>query len=649
MIKSCQWCGEDFEAKGRSKYCKNTHYKNCESCEKEFIVKDLKSPRKGCSKSCSDALTKQNSPVLDKKCQLCGVSFETTDPGHIFCSNPHSANCYICHDSIDVIPLKDKKKYTCSVSCENEMRKQTNLERYGVENVNFAEETKNKIRSSYHSKSVEERNIISEKKDNTMMEKHGVKVPLQSQKIRDKAKETNIRKYGVENPAQHKEFQEESKKTNLERYGVEYTYQSELVKDKIKQSNLDKYGVEHPRQHNKELREKAEKTNLERYGSTNPFGSDEIQEKIRKTSLEKYGVEYTSQSESVKLKIKASMMRKYGVSSIFLLPENQIKSIQNNGKRFSKVNKLWKEKLDEKIGVSFGLEQWIGGNMYADMGYQDILIDINPTVTHNSNISFPHVTGRCKKDNCDAHLPMNPSYHQKRALLAEKNGKQLLQYFDWFDEEIFISIIKAKMMKSETKIFAKKTVLKEISQNHANKFLQDNHLIGRSNGQEFCLGLFHNDDLIHVQTYGPARISNKAEWEAIRSCSKINYVIPGAFSKCDKYFFNKINPDSVVSYIDLSVSQGKTELLFDGWNIEATNKPSATWSKLHPKSKDEKRFVKDSTARRISADRLLGFEVGDKYPRFDEDGNKVTNDFVLLSEGYVKVYDAGTRTILWRK
>lgn len=401
--------------------------------------------------------------------------------------------------------------------------------------------------------------------------------------------------------------------------------------------------------------------------------------KSETTLMSKYGFKNASQIPAVKEKKKTTTMKNHGVENIFLRSDIQERAILNNGKTISKVNLKWQKKLLETTGILFDLEVRIGQTRsHVDLGYQDLLIDINPSETHNSTFSFPHFTGRCKIENCEKsnHQPKVSDYHQKRAIAAEENGKILLQYFDWYDPEIFINIVKAKLKMSDKKVFARKTVLKEIKQSEANRFLRENHLMGASNGQTLCLGLFdkeNTNELIHVQTYGKARLNKNYEWEAIRSCSKIGYHIPGGFSKCDKYFFNKTNPESVISYVDLSISQGHTDSMFDGWELHKTNKSSATWVRIiedevldgnelinnddvseeitieECAQKQKPRFIRDSTARRVSADRLLGFEVGEKYPRFDEDGLKITNDYVLLSEGYVKMFDAGTRTYVWQK
>lgn len=88
--------------------------------------------------------------------------------------------------------------------------------------------------------------------------------------------------------------------------------------------------------------------------------------------------------------------------------------------------------------------------------------------------------------------------------------------------------------------------------------------------------------------------------------------------------------------------------VFKGWRMIHLNRPSATWVRLTGGTDDDRpRFIRDSTARRVSADRLLGLEPGTKYPRTDRNGDRITND-VLLHEGFVKVFDSGTRTYGWR-
>ena len=100
---------------------------------------------------------------------------------------------------------------------------------------------------------------VKEKKKQTNLEKYGVEHPAQSKDIREKQKQTCLKKYGVENPFQSKWVQEKLKETNCKKYGVENPSQSNDIKEKKRQTFLEKYGVKNPSQ-NKEIHEKQFKT-----------------------------------------------------------------------------------------------------------------------------------------------------------------------------------------------------------------------------------------------------------------------------------------------------------------------------------------------------------------------------------------------------
>lgn len=607
MEKICEWksCQKKFTGRKNARYCSDTHYKKCENpeCENQFAIKEMKRPSKTCSKVCADAMTKINS-TKEKICQWhnCERTFLSSKHDAMYCGEKHYDNCAICGIEFELYNLHKPSK-TCSKECAWKL--------------------------------VEDVDAVVEKRKITTRLKYGVDNPSQSSEIKKKKKDSAQEKYGVDNISQAETIREKREKTFIDRYGVKNPMLDKKIQETLRQAINDKYGVD------------------------NVFQNEEIKLKIKETILDKYGVENISQLPSNRDKVKATTLARFGVESVLQLPENQLKASLSNGKRISKINKKWKKELTKELNIDFELEKRFGENYYADLGYKNVLLDINPTITHNSTNSFVHFTNICKTENCEkkSHTPKEKDYHQKRAIIAEENGKILLQYFDWYDPEIFISIIKSKLSMSDNVVYARKTELREIKQPEANRFLRENHLMGASTGQTLCLGLFEKDSnqLVHVQTYGKSRLNKNYEWEAIRSCTKLNYHVPGGFTKCDKYFFNKIKPESVISYVDLSISNGKTDGMFNNWKLHKINKPSATWVRaiedtdyIEGRTKKPKPlFVKDSTARRISADRLLGFEVGDKYPRFDEDGLKITNDYVFLKEGYVKIYDSGTKTFTW--
>ena len=111
---------------------------------------------------------------------------------------------------------------------------------------------------------------IREKHKQTNLERYGVDNPAKVEEIKEKIRKTNIERYGVENVYQSKDIQDKIKKTNLERYGVDSPLKKKELVDKMKNTNLKRYGA---------------KT----YGETQAYKDfyaehkDEFQEKINST------------------------------------------------------------------------------------------------------------------------------------------------------------------------------------------------------------------------------------------------------------------------------------------------------------------------------------------------------------------------------
>ena len=87
-------------------------------------------------------------------------------------------------------------------------------------------------------------------------------------------------------------------------------------------------------------------------------------------------------------------------------------------------------------------------------------------------------------------------------------------------------------------------------------FLDENHLQGNVRS-EVNLGLYFNDELISLMTFGKSRFSKKYEWEMLRFCNKMGCHVPGAASRLLKRFEELYHPKSLVSYADRRWSTGK--------------------------------------------------------------------------------------------
>ncbi|MBR4316253.1 MAG: hypothetical protein IKP65_04695 [Alphaproteobacteria bacterium] len=71
------------------------------------------------------------------------------------------------------------------------------------------------------------------------------------------------------------------------------------------------------------------------------------------------------------------------------------------------------------------------------------------------------------------------------------------------------------------------------------------------------LGLFHENELVSVMTFGKPRFNKNYQYELIRFASKLGYQIIGGASKLLTCFINQYHPESIISYADRRYSNGE--------------------------------------------------------------------------------------------
>jgi len=153
----------------------------------------------------------------------------------------------------------------------------------------------------------------------------------------------------------------------------------------------------------------------------------------------------------------------------------------------------------------------------------------------------------------------NKNYHNIKLDLANKAGIKLLQIQsnEWlYKKEIVQSIILSKLGLYDRKLMARKCKIKEIDTETKNKFLEENHLQGKDKSQ-YRLGLFHEDELVSVMTFGKRKITKgEVKMELIRFCSLKYTTVIGGASKLLKYFTDKYECGEILTYADRRFSDG---------------------------------------------------------------------------------------------
>ena len=155
------------------------------------------------------------------------------------------------------------------------------------------------------------------------------------------------------------------------------------------------------------------------------------------------------------------------------------------------------------------------------------------------------------------------NYHLDKTKQCLNKGIQIIHIFEdeWlYKQDICKSRISNLLKCSKNRIFARKCEIKEVPFNECKKFINDNHIQG------FVLskiryGLYYNNELVSVMTFGKQRINVKGKnvensYELLRFCNKINYSIVGGADKLFKHFINTHKPETIISFADRRWSNG---------------------------------------------------------------------------------------------
>ena len=586
----------------------------CPVCGKYTKLQDLKfGYRKYCSSKCCNS-----------------------DEDKIKLTEERNLEKYGCKNVSSIQSVKDKVRDTMERKLEedpelykkyNEKKKRTKKEKYGDENYTNREKCARTCMDRYGVDHVSKLEDIKDRKKRTLMEHYGVDHQSKAEEVKRKKREKSIERYGTDCPLQAEEVKEKIRNTNLERYGVECTFQSKELREKAKRTTIERYGDNYGEElrrrreytclerfgarnamQNPEIKRKAEETCISRYGVPNPLQSKEIKERFMNTCMERYGVPNPSGVEEIKERRKNTMMERYGVENPFSLPGNFETQNSKPNLRFSN--------LLSNNDIEFTREFSLPGFRY-DFKVKDILIEINPTSTHNSTF------GIFDKD------PTPKDYHIRKALTAIENGYRCMTVWDWDNLDLIV-----EMLKPKEKVYARDCDIVEVSKKDSDSFLEANHLQGTCRGQSIRLGLFYEGNLMELMTFGNQRLrktSKENSYELLRLCTRSGYTVTGGSERLFKRFVELCNPDSIVSYCDLSKFSGDIYTRL-GFSKGKKPKPSKHWFNLVTGQ-----HITDNLLRQRGFDQLFKTSYG----------KGTSNEELMLEHGFVEIYDCGQQVFEW--
>ena len=558
-------------------------------------------------------------------------------------TTPYENKCCICGN---ITPFSDRGYLdVCSNKCRTIKRKQTCLEKYGVDNINKLEE------------------IQTKKKENSI-KKYGVDHYNKTQESKQKHRDTCLQRYGVEHYSKTKEFSDKFKQTCLEKYGVDNYSKTKESKERHKETCLQKYGVDHYSK-TEEFTEKFRQTCLEKYGVDNYSKTKESKERHRETCLQKYGVDHYSKTEEFTEKFRQTCLEKYGVDNPLKNSEIKNKVLTTHNSKISQIEEENDCTLLRTLVTKYG-QGWlnltlntfeVGNNLFianSDIpkieeyienspnslkeidvyDYCKTLVSENDIIKRNREIIAPKeldIYIPSKKVAIEFnglywHSKYDKTYHLNKTLECEKKGIRLIHIWEdlWESkQDIYKSIIASALGVYERKIYARNCECKEISSEEYRDFLERNHIQGSINSS-IRLGLFYNGELVQVVGWGKSRFK-KDEIELHRMCSKLNTQIIGGFSKLIKHSRLK----EFISYVDRSLYDGKGYKA-SGFTVLGATPPSYFYYK---------------NGKRLNRIQAQKHKLEKLLENFDASLSETEN---MLNNKYIKIFDCGNLKVKFR-
>ena len=513
--------------------------------------------------------------------------------------------CLCCDKELNINQIRLHKKY-CSVSCAQ----------------------KNRDKKQWAKKFIA-----------TMNERYGgVNNVINSKQSRQKAKQTNLEKYGHECCFSNKAVREKMAKTNLEKYGVENPFANQQIKEKIKQTNLEKYGVER-NFYLQSFRQQSKKTCLQKYGVQHPMKNNKIKNNVvQKRKKERF--------QKIVQRIKDYVIPMFNVE--------QYKGVRNFSHRWKcvKCGNEWEQFLHSSVvdGTQKCIPRCLVCYPYVDGIHESYtqkqVIAFVKTIENNLE---EHVKDIIKPYELDIYIPQKNiaiqfdgifwhsdqkkpnDYHLMKTQMCKEKGIQLIHIFQdqWlYKQQIVKDRIKNVLGVYDNRIFARKCQVKEIKSSVCNQFLDTNHIQGRDNSK-IRLGLFYNDQLVSIMTFGKPRFNKNYEYQLVRFASKLGNQVVGGASKLLKCFQRKYQPKSLISYADCRYSNGK---LYYALGFEFLNNSESNYCWI----KSRRRYSRYQ-CQKHKLKQLLG---QDKFnPQLSESQNMYLN-------GFNKIYDCGNMVFI---
>jgi hypothetical protein len=309
---------------------------------------------------------------------------------------------------------------------------------------------------------------------------------------------------------------------------------------------------------NKKVKYKNRTVGFQKYCS-NSCSARESKEIAKNTMIKEYGVNHPSLIPINIKKRKESRInlikKEIGNSKLISVSEKEEYEIKCD--ICNKIHKTERKVLEQRLYLGLDWRDCVSKSFSVSNGenelkdfiksiYNNTLIfNDRKTIGKEIDILIPELKIGIEYNGLFWHSEVNKknNYHYMKYSECKKRGINLIQIFEdeWiYKKNIIKSRIKNILNLTDRKIYARKCIVKTVDHKTTNEFLTKNHLQG-SIRSSINLGLFHNDEMVSLMTFGKPRGSmssknGKDRYELYRFCNELNTNVVGGASKLFRHF-----------------------------------------------------------------------------------------------------------------
>lgn len=228
----------------------------------------------------------------------------------------------------------------------------------------------------------------------------------------------------------------------------------------------------------------------------------------------------------------------------------------------------------------------------------------------------------------------NKYQHYNKYKSMKDNGLKLFTLFEseWKTKKPIVKSMISSRLGYAKKIYARKCNLIEINSSTGGKFHDLNHISGKT-VSTYNIALEYKGEIISVLSFIKSRFDKTFQYEISRYSTLLHHQVVGGFSKMFRYFTERYNIQSCMTYADLRFGEGqvysKNGFTYAGTTVPNYHYYNRTLGIMESRMKYQKSKLK----------KLFPVLYSDKKTEFQ----------IMQEAGYFILYDCGSNKYIWKR